>query len=60
MFLFEHVEGHIKKTENGFRHDYPLSLHPFSAEVDYGRQILTFKVDPRTERIKLFIMTVDP
>ena len=35
-----------------------------SAGIDFrsdvcGRQILTSKVDPRTERVKIFIMAVD-
>ena len=36
------------------------NANPFSAGIDFRRQILTFKVDPRTERIKTFMMAVYP
>ena len=29
-------------------------INPFSAGIDFRRQILTSKVDPRAERIKYF------
>ena len=33
----------------------------YTSESDVcGRQILTYKDDPRAERIKIFLMTVDP
>ena len=31
---------------------FRVVLHPFSAGTDFMRQILTSKVDPRTERVK--------
>ena len=42
-------------------------MNPFSAWIDikrqilrYMRQILTYKVGPRAEKVQVFIMTVDP
>ena len=35
-------------------------LNPYSAGIDFSRQILTTKVYPCTVRVKLFIMAVDP
>ena len=35
-------------------------VNPYSAGIDFSRQNLTTKVDPRTVRIKIFIMAVDP
>ena len=37
-----------------------LVINPFRAGVGIRRQRLTSEVDPRTERIKKIIMTVDP
>ena len=39
---------------------YNSMLVPYTAVIDFRRQILTSKVDPRTVRVKLFIMAVDP
>ena len=39
------------------------AVNPYSAEIEsdvYRRQILTTKVDPRTIRVKIFLMAVDP
>ena len=33
---------------------------PLNVEIDCRRQILTSKVDPRTERVNIFIMAVYP
>ena len=38
----------------------PIILNPFSAGIDFRRQNLKSKVDPRTERIRIFIIAVDP
>ena len=35
-------------------------LNPYSAEVDFRRQNLTSKVDPRAVILHIFIMAVDP
>ena len=35
-------------------------INPYSAGIDFSRQILTTKVDPRTVRVNIFIMVVDP
>ena len=37
-----------------------MMINPYSAGIDFSRQILTTKVDPRTVRVKIFIMAVDP
>ena len=43
------------------QHEKVIHLpNPYSAGIDFSRQNLTSKVDPRTERIKIFLMTVDP
>ena len=34
-------------------------FNPYSAGIDFSRQNLT-KVDPRTVRVKIFLMAVDP
>ena len=36
-----------------------FAINPFSAGTVFRRQYLTSQVDPRTERVKLFIMAVD-
>ena len=36
------------------------SFNPHSAGIDFRRQILTTKVHPRTVRVKIFLMVVDP
>ena len=35
-------------------------FNSYIAGIDIRRQILTSKVDPRTVRVKIFIMAVDP
>ena len=35
-------------------------FNPFSAGIDFRRQHMTSKVDPRTVRNKIFIMIADP
>ena len=46
-----------------------LTLDPYSAGIDFSRQNMTstdvrfwrlFKVDPRTVRVKIFLMVIDP
>ena len=37
-----------------------LAFNPDSAGIDFSRQILTSNVDPRTVRVKIFIMAIDP
>ena len=39
---------------------YSASFNSYSAGIDLSRQILTTKVDPRTVRVKIFLMAVDP
>ena len=41
-------------------HDYSgaMKLNPYSAGIDFRRQILTSKVDPRVVRVQLFILAV--
>ena len=36
-----------------------ISNNPLSAGTDFSRQNLTSKVDPRTVKIKIFIMAID-
>ena len=36
------------------------SINSHSAGIDFKRQILTSKVDPRTVRVKMFIMVIYP
>ena len=40
------------------------SVNPYSAGIDFShqnlRQILTTKVDPRTVRVEIFLMAIDP
>ena len=36
------------------------NVNPYRPGIDFSRQILTSKVDPRTESVKMFIMAVDP
>ena len=36
------------------------TFNPYSAGIDFSRQILTTEVDPRTVKLKTFIMSVDP
>ena len=35
-------------------------VNPYSAGIDFSHQNLTSKVDPRTVRVKIFLMAVDP
>ena len=36
------------------------SFIPYSAGINFSRQILTTKVEPRTVRVDIFLMAVDP
>ena len=36
------------------------SAYPYSTGIDFSRQFLTTKVDPRTVRVKICILVVDP
>ena len=36
------------------------NIYPFNARIDFRRPIMTSKVDPRTERVIIFIMAVYP
>ena len=47
----------IKLCQN---HVILIHLNPFNLGTDFRCQIPTSEVVPRTERIKVFIMTVDP
>ena len=48
----------VDEDDNGkFR---PERVKPYSAGIDFRRQNLTSIVDPRTVKIKLFPMDVDP
>ena len=38
---------------------YHEGFYPYSAKIDFRRQILMSKVDPRTVRIAIFEMTVE-
>ena len=51
IFMFD---GQIKMAENGYQCDQ--QCNPFSAGIVFRRQNLT----PGTERIKIFIMAIDP
>ena len=35
-------------------------VYSYSAEIDFSRQNVTSKVDPRAVRVKIFVMAVDP
>ena len=35
-------------------------INPYSAGIDFSHQNLTSKVHPRTVRVDIFIMAVDP
>ena len=35
-------------------------FNPYSAGIDFSRQNLTSKVNPRTARVEIFLMVVDP
>ena len=37
-----------------------LHFNPYSAGIEFCRQILTTKVDPRTVRVEIFLIAVDP
>ena len=37
-----------------------MEFNPHSAGIDFSRQNLTSKVDPRTVREKIYLMAVDP
>ena len=39
---------------------FAKKVNPYSTGIDFRRQNLTSKVDPRTERVKIFLMAVDP
>ena len=47
-----HILNQIYSLENTF--------NPYSSGIDFSRQILTTKVDPRAARVKMFVMAVDP
>ena len=34
-------------------------INPYSVGIDFRRQILTSKVNPRTVRVKIFLMAAD-
>ena len=36
------------------------TVNPYSAGIDFSRQNLTTKVDPRAVRVKILLMAVDP
>ena len=40
---------------NIYRYFSALRVNPFSAGTVFMRQILTYKVNPRTEKLKLFL-----
>ena len=37
-----------------------IDFSPYSADIDFSRQNLTTKVDPRTARVEILLMAVDP
>ena len=37
-----------------------LTVNSYTAGINFRRQIMTTKFDPRTLRVKIFIKTVDP
>ena len=43
-----------------FTTNYHLPHNPYSAGIDFSRQILTPKVDPRTVRVEIFLIAVEP
>ena len=51
--LYDVIIVHIYLIKIGY-------FNPFSAATVFMRQILTYKIDFRTERIKLFTLVVDP
>ena len=63
-FLQEHSELPIKNpnTEISISN---RKVNPYNAGIDFRRQNLTYveirlKIDPRTRRVKIFLMTLDP
>ena len=63
MLSYHYFVGHIKEKSSIFLgHNYTgvLDCVVGFAVTSIDGQILTSKVDPRTERIKIFIMAVDP
>ena len=49
------------RTERVKRPLVPKSdVSPYIAVIDFRRQILTSKFDPRTEKVKIFLRAVDP
>ena len=39
---------------------FPGWVNPYSAGINFRRQILTSKVDPHTVRVNIFLLAVDP
>ena len=39
--------------------NFKLTLDPYSAQIDFSLQNLTSEADPRTVRVKIFLMDVD-
>ena len=39
---------------------YANVFNSYSAGIDFGRQILTSKFDPRAVRVQIFLMAVEP
>ena len=49
-----------RKLELGVHYHFQYEDRLYTSEYDvYRRQIVTYKDDPRTERIEIFIMAVD-
>ena len=60
--LHKYISAVVAGTTLAKRLVFPgmTRVNPYSAGIDCGRQILTIKVYPRTVRVKLFLMAVDP
>ena len=62
MLARHHYEVRLKQFSTAtalYSFDAWDSANPYSTGIYFRRQILTFKVDPCTEGVQIFIMAVD-
>ena len=52
--------SHYRDTQLQVAENYKQRVNSYSAVIDFSRQNLTTKVDPRTIRVKIFLKSVYP
>ena len=57
LFTISHVGKEINRLTAAI--EVVITLYPYIAGIDFRRQNLTSKVDPRDVRLKIFIMAIE-